>query len=152
MGPQDPRLSSPAERERSAAQDKGTGGQIFAVCSVSTSPLTHNPFVTLLQPFRIKCERYIFLKKCVCSSLLLSLLPHVYVYSCICITAMQQCYPLFTSSSEFFWLWPAPLNLTRVQPTIKNLQYVVTNWLEALQLTTEKAQVKHKINIHSLIK
>ena len=32
MGPQDPRLSSPAEQERSAAKDKGTGGQYVAVC------------------------------------------------------------------------------------------------------------------------
>ena len=82
MGPQDPRLSSPAERERSAAKDKGTGGQYVAVCSVSNSPLTNNPFVTLSQPFRIKCERYIFLKKCLRSSLLLILFPHVYVYVC----------------------------------------------------------------------
>ena len=95
MGPHDTRLSSPAERERSAAKDKGTGGQYVAVCSVSNSPLTHNPFATLSQPFRIKCERYIFLKKCVRSSLLLIMFPHVYVYSCICITAMQQ--------SDFGW-------------------------------------------------
>ena len=58
MGPQDPRLSSPAERERNAVKDKGTGGQYVAVCSVSNSPLTYNPFETLSQPFRIKCERY----------------------------------------------------------------------------------------------
>ena len=82
MGPQDPRLSSPAERERSAAKDKGTGGQ-YVVCSVSNSPLTHNPFVTLSQPFRIKDERYIFLKKGVHSSFLLIWFPHVYVYGCI---------------------------------------------------------------------
>ena len=78
MGPRDPQLSSPAERERSAAKDKGTGGQYVAVCSVSNSPLTHNPFTTLLQPFRIKCEGYIFLKKGVRSSLLLILFPHIY--------------------------------------------------------------------------
>ena len=70
MGPQDPRLSSSAERERSTAKDKGTGGQYDAVCSVSNSPLTHNPFAILSQPFRIKCESYIFLKNCVRSSLL----------------------------------------------------------------------------------
>ena len=55
----DPRLSSPAEWERSAAIVRGTWGQYVAVCSVSNSPLTHNPFATLS---RIKCERYIFLK------------------------------------------------------------------------------------------
>ena len=47
MGPQDPWLSSPAERERSAAKDKETEGQYVAVCSVSNSPLTHNPFATI---------------------------------------------------------------------------------------------------------
>ena len=90
MSPQEPRLSCPAERERSAAKDKEIGGQYVAVCSVSKSPLTHNPVATLSQPFPIKWERYIFLKKSVRSSLLLILLPHVYVYSCICITAMQH--------------------------------------------------------------
>ena len=74
--PQDPRLSSPAEGERSAAIVRGTWGQYVAVCSVSNSPLTHNPFAT----FRIKCERYIFLKNCVRSSLLLIMFLHIYVY------------------------------------------------------------------------
>ena len=83
MGPQDSRLSRPAEQERSADKDKGAGGQYVAVCSVSNSPLTHNPFATLSLPFRIKCERYIFLKKCFRSSLLLIMFPHVYMYSCI---------------------------------------------------------------------
>ena len=41
---------------------------------------THLSHTTLSQPFRIKCERYIFLKKCVRSSLLLIIFPHVYVY------------------------------------------------------------------------
>ena len=54
-------------------------------CSLFSLQLTSHT-----QPFRNKCERYIFLKKCVRSSLLLILFPHVYVYSCICITAMQQ--------------------------------------------------------------
>ena len=47
MGPQDLRLNSPEEQERSTAKDNGTGGQYVAVCSVSNSPLTHNPFVTI---------------------------------------------------------------------------------------------------------
>ena len=79
FGLQDPRLSSPAEWERSAAIVRGTWGQYVAVCSVSNSPLTHNPFTTLSQPFRIKSVRYIFLKKCVRSWLLLIMFPHVYV-------------------------------------------------------------------------
>ena len=72
-------VEQPAEWDRSAAKDIGIWGQYVAVYPVSNSPLSHNPF----RPFRIKCERYIFLKKCVRSSLLLILFPHVYVYSCI---------------------------------------------------------------------
>ena len=83
----DPQLSSPAEWERRAAIVKRTRGQYVAVCSVSNSPLTHNPFATLS---RIKCERYIFLKKCVRSSLLLIMFPHIYIYTFSCITAIQQ--------------------------------------------------------------
>ena len=40
----------------------------------SVQPLTHLSHTTLLQPFRIKCEKY------VCSSLLLIKFPHIYVY------------------------------------------------------------------------
>ena len=67
----------PSEWERSEAIVRGTWGQYVAGCSVSNSPLTHNPFATLS---RIKCERYIFIKKCVRSSLLLIMFPHIYVY------------------------------------------------------------------------
>ena len=66
-----------ARWERSAAKVRGTWGQYVAVCSVSNSSLTHNPFATLS---RIKCERYIFLNKCVRSSLLLIMFRHIYVY------------------------------------------------------------------------
>ena len=79
LGPQDPRLSSSVEWERGAAIVRGTWGQYVAVCSVSNAPLTHNPFRTFSQPFRIKCVRYIFLKKCIRSSLLLIMFPHKYV-------------------------------------------------------------------------
>ena len=47
LGPSGPRLSSPAEWGRSATMTRGTWGQYVAVCSVSNSPLTHNPFTTL---------------------------------------------------------------------------------------------------------
>ena len=81
IGPQDPRLSNPAERERSAAKDRGIWGSICcSLCSVSNSPLTLNPFVTLSQPFRIKYERYIFQKKCVRSSLLCWLCFRMHLY------------------------------------------------------------------------
>ena len=56
------RLSSPAERERNPDKDKGTGGQYVAVFVQSP---THLSLMTLSHPFRIKCERYIFLKNCV---------------------------------------------------------------------------------------
>ena len=77
LDPQDPRLSNPTEWERSVAKDRGTWGQYVAVCSFSNSPLTHNPFATLS---RIKCERYIFLKKSVRLSLLLTMFPCIAVY------------------------------------------------------------------------
>ena len=66
LGPQGPWLSSPAEWERSAAIARRAGGQYVAVFVQSPIHLSH---ITLSQPFRIKCERYIFLKKCVRSSL-----------------------------------------------------------------------------------
>ena len=82
-----PRVSSPAEWRRRAAIVRETWGQYVAVCSVSNSPLAHNPFATLS---RIKCERYIFLKKCVRSSLFLIMFPHVYMYTYRCIMVIQQ--------------------------------------------------------------
>ena len=72
-----PGWAAQQNEKRSAAIVRATGGQYVAVCLVSNSPITHNPFATLS---RIKCERYIFLKKCVRSSLLLIMFPHVYVY------------------------------------------------------------------------
>ena len=80
LHPQDHRLSSSTKWERSAVKDRGTWCQYVAVCSVSNSPLTHKPYTTLSKPFRIKCVKYIFLKKCVHSSLLLIMFPHIYVY------------------------------------------------------------------------
>ena len=76
LGPSGPGLSSPAEWGRSAAMVRGTWGQYVVVCSVSNSPLTHNQHQPFCNPF----GRYIFLKKCVRSSLLLIMFPDVYVY------------------------------------------------------------------------
>ena len=75
-GPQDPRLNSPAEWKRSAAIARGTGGQYVAVCSVSNSPLTHNPFATLSN----KVWEVYFSKE-VCSFVIIV----DYVSACICI-------------------------------------------------------------------
>ena len=78
LGPQGPQLSSPAERERSAAKEGGTGGQYVAVFVQSPTYLTH---ITLSQPFRIRCERYIFLKNWVSFVIIvLTMFQHVYVY------------------------------------------------------------------------
>ena len=59
-------------------------GQYVAVCFVSNSPLTHNQHQPFCNPFatlsRIKYERYIFLKKCVRSYIIVD-----YVSACICI-------------------------------------------------------------------
>ena len=86
LGPQEPRLSSPAEWERSAAEDRGTWGQYVAACFVSISPLIHNPFATLSQ---IKCERYIFLKN-VFVRHYCWLCFRMYMYTYSCITAIQH--------------------------------------------------------------
>ena len=75
-----PGWAAQQNEKRSAAIVRRTGCEYVAVCSVSNSPHTHNPFATLSQPFRIKFARFIFLKKCVRSSLLLIMFPHVYVY------------------------------------------------------------------------
>ena len=76
MGPQEPRLSSPAERERSAAKDKGTGGQYVAVCSVSNSPLIHNPFETISNKV---WEVYFSKEVCSFVIIVLAMFPHIYV-------------------------------------------------------------------------
>ena len=76
LGPQDPRLSSPAEWGSSSAKGRGTWGQYVAVCSVSNSPLTHNPFVTLSN----KMWKVYFSEE-VCSFVIIV----DYVSACICI-------------------------------------------------------------------
>ena len=62
--------------KRSAAIGRGTGGQYVAVCSVSNSPLTHNPFATLLN----KVWEVYFSKEA-CSFVIIV----DYVSACICI-------------------------------------------------------------------
>ena len=97
-GPSGPRLSSPAKWEKKCCYSQRNWG-VNMLLSVQCP--THLSHTTVSQPFRIKCERYIFLKKYVRSSLLLIIFPHVYVYSCICITAMQQMLP----GPRFFPKW-----------------------------------------------
>ena len=56
----DPRLSSPAEWERSAAIVRGTWGQYVAVCSVSNSPLFRLQLTSHTQPFRNPFENKVW--------------------------------------------------------------------------------------------
>ena len=81
LGPSGPRLSSPAEWGRSAAIIQRNLGSIC--CSLFPSP-THLSHITNINPFatlsRIKCGRYIFLRKCVRSSLLLTMFPCIVLY------------------------------------------------------------------------
>ena len=85
LGPQGPRLSSTAERERNAAKDNGNGGQYVAVFVQSTTHLSH---IAFSQPFRKKWEVY-FSKELFRSSLLRWLCSHMYM--CICIIRRVGC-------------------------------------------------------------
>ena len=76
----DPRLSSKAEWERSAAIVRGTRGQYVAVCPVSNSPLTDNKYQNFRNPFEDKvCE--VYFSKEECSFVIIV----DYVSTCICI-------------------------------------------------------------------
>ena len=101
LAPRGHRLSSPTERERNAAKDKGTGVNMLQFVQ---SP-THLSHITLLQPFWITCERYIFLKNCVRSSLLCWLCFRVYMCMVeyvlwLCYTAPGVIIPLLTTLFE----------------------------------------------------
>ena len=91
LGTQDPRLSSPAEWEKSAAIVRGTWGQYIAVCSVSNSPLTHNPFATLSN----KVWEVYFSKE-VCSFVIIV----DYISAYICIHIVVSAYTTY-----FYYRW-----------------------------------------------
>ena len=95
LGPQDPRLSSPAEWEKKCCYSQRNWGSIY--CSLFSLQLTSHD-TTLSQPFWIKCERYIFLKNCVRSFIIVD-----YVSACICIRIVVS--RLFNSrhKSELHW-------------------------------------------------
>ena len=98
LDPQDPRWSSPAEWEEKCCYSQKNWGSICC-CLFSLQLTSHKrPFRKL---FRIKCERYIFLKKCVRSSLLLIMFPHVYVYSCKGMTNEYTSLEKYTSHTLF---------------------------------------------------
>ena len=89
-------------------------------CSLSPSP-THLSHITNINPFAtlsgIKCERYIFLKKCVRSSLLLIMFPHVYVYSFICITVIRHYTVYLYHCNSFF----SRTSAQHIKPLYKSL-------------------------------
>ena len=97
LGPQDPRLSRPAEWERSAAKDRGTWGQYVAICSVSNSPLTHNPFATLLN----KVWEVYFSKE-VCSFVII--VDYVSAYICIRIV-VSWLYNIYTYIHKYTYIY-----------------------------------------------
>ena len=74
-------VEQPSRMRKKCCYSQRNLGSICGSLSPSPTHLSHitnvNPFATLS---RIKCERYIFLKKCVRSSLLLIIFSHVYVY------------------------------------------------------------------------
>ena len=75
---------------------------------------THLSHITNINPFatlsRIKCEKYIFIKKCVRSSLLLIMFPHVHVYVCGYTTHCFKCIfvsvVLYLYFIRFFYIEP----------------------------------------------
>ena len=80
LGPQDPGCAAQQNEEEVLLESEELGVNMWQ----SVPSPTHLSHITNINPFatlsRIKCERYIFLKKCVRSSLLLIMFPHVYVY------------------------------------------------------------------------
>ena len=99
MGPQDPRLSSPAEWGRSAAMVRRTLGQYVAVCPHLQLTSHTKPTSTLLQPFHNPFENKVwevYFYKEVCSFFevvhycWLFFRIHLYMYMYSCIMAIQQ--------------------------------------------------------------
>ena len=82
-------VEQPSRMRKKCCYGQRNFGSICGSLSPSPTHLSHitniNPFTTLS---RIKCERYIFIKKCVRSSLLSIMFPHIYIYVyalCSCI-------------------------------------------------------------------
>ena len=67
LWPSGPPVEQPRKTRKKCCYSQKSWGSIC--CSFVQSP-THLSHITLSQPLRIKCERYIFLKNCVRSSLL----------------------------------------------------------------------------------
>ena len=80
LGPEDPGWAAQQNEEEMLLWSEELGVNMWQ----SVPSPTHLSHITNITPSatlsRIKCERYIFLKKCFRSSLLLIIFPHVYVY------------------------------------------------------------------------
>ena len=75
----DPRLSNPAKMRKKCCYGRRRTWDQYSSLSPSSTHLSHTWNITLL---RIKCERYIFIKKCVHSFIegrILSV-PHIFVF------------------------------------------------------------------------
>ena len=85
LGPQWPTIEQPKSRwERNAAMVRITWGH-YSSLSLSLAHLSYTINITLS---RIKCERYIFIKKCVRS--FIEVRHYVWLCSAYCIVAIQQ--------------------------------------------------------------
>ena len=86
LGSSGPPVEQP---RRSAAIARGTWGQYVAVCSVSNSPLTHNPFATLSNKVwevyfsKEVCSFVIivdFVSACICIRIVVSRLYNIFIF------------------------------------------------------------------------
>ena len=78
----DPRLSKPAKMRNKCCYGQKNFGSICSCLSPSPTHLSH----TTITFWRIKCERYIFIKKCVRSFIeVVIIVNYVSAYICICI-------------------------------------------------------------------
>ena len=81
LRPSGPTVEQPSRMKKRCCYSQKNFGSICS--SLFLSP-THLSYIANINPFaslsRIKCEKYIFLKKCVRSSLLLIIFPHVHQY------------------------------------------------------------------------
>ena len=115
------------ECERCAAMVRRTWGSICSSLSLSPTHLSHTRNITLS---RIKCERYIFIKKRVC--LFIEVVHYCWlcfhIYSCICIMSIQQ---LLTLQVGLFSLWQVLFSILWIDicSVQKILLYGLTNAL-----------------------
>ena len=92
LGPSGHPVEQPSRMRKKCCYSQRNLGPIC--CSLFSLQL-----ISHTQPFRIKCERYIFVKKCVCSSLLLIMFLHIYICIHIVVSWLYNTFLLKNSSS-----------------------------------------------------